>query len=220
MAEYIYLLQEREFINLNEPIYKIGKTKQENLKRFSNYPKGSKLLLQIICNDCSYYEKQLLQKFKSNYELQLDIGYEYFKGNYKKMIKDIYEIINDTIDINDDINDINDTNNTNDINDINDTNDSNYINDSNDTDITNNTNDTNDTDDIIDTYEKLIIYTKIKTITLINKETFTGYLKLDNKWYYFQNNKKFNSYIKSLNNKNIDIIKLSANISEYKNNNI
>jgi len=182
--------------NLNENIYKIGKTKQENLKRFSNYPKGSKLLLQIICNDCSYYEKQLLQKFKSNYELQLDIGYEYFKGNYKKMIKDIYEIVNDT---NDDINHTYDINNTN------------YI---NDTDITNNTN------DIIDTYEKLIIYTKIKTITLINKETFTGYMKLDNKWYYFENNKKFNSYLKSLNNKNIDTIKLLANILEYKNNNI
>ena len=196
MAEYIYLLQEREFINLNKPIYKIGKTKQENLKRFSNYPKGSKLLLQIICNNCSYYEKQLLQKFKSNYELQLDIGYEYFKGNYKKMIKDIYEIVNDT---NDDINHTYDINNTN------------YI---NDTDITNNTN------DIIDTYEKLIIYTKIKTITLINKETFTGYLKLDNKWYYFENNKKFNSYLKSLNNKNINTIKLSTDILEYKNNNI
>jgi hypothetical protein len=196
MAEYIYLLQEREFINLNKPIYKIGKTKQENLKRFSNYPKGSKLLLQIICNNCSYYEKQLLQKFKSNYELQLDIGYEYFKGNYKKMIKDIYEIVNDTND------------------DINHTYDINYTNDTNDT------NDTNNTNDIIDTYEKLIIYTKIKTITLINKETFTGYLKLDNKWYYFQNNKKFNSYLKSLNNNNIDIIKLLANILEYKNNNI
>jgi len=32
MTEYIYLLQTREFIKTNENIYKIGKTKQENLK--------------------------------------------------------------------------------------------------------------------------------------------------------------------------------------------
>ena len=36
-SEYIYLLQEREFIKTNEPIYKIGKTKQECLKRIINY---------------------------------------------------------------------------------------------------------------------------------------------------------------------------------------
>lgn len=33
-TQYIYLLQEREFIKTNENIYKIGKTKQENCKRF------------------------------------------------------------------------------------------------------------------------------------------------------------------------------------------
>ena len=49
MAEYIYLLQEREFINAKKDIYKIGRTKQENLTRFTQYPKGSKLLFQIIC---------------------------------------------------------------------------------------------------------------------------------------------------------------------------
>jgi len=33
MIGYIYLLQEREFIKTKENIYKLGKTKQENLKR-------------------------------------------------------------------------------------------------------------------------------------------------------------------------------------------
>ena len=32
--QYIYLIQEREFIKCKEPIYKIGKTKQECLKEF------------------------------------------------------------------------------------------------------------------------------------------------------------------------------------------
>ena len=43
-TQYIYLLQEREFIKTKEPIYKIGKTKQVNNKRFGQYPKGSVLL--------------------------------------------------------------------------------------------------------------------------------------------------------------------------------
>ena len=52
MHNSIYLLQEREFINSNENIYKIGRTKQANIQRFNQYPKGSKLLLHIVCDDC------------------------------------------------------------------------------------------------------------------------------------------------------------------------
>jgi hypothetical protein len=44
---YVYLLQTREFINSNQSIYKVGRTKKEHLKRFEQYPKGSLLLLQI-----------------------------------------------------------------------------------------------------------------------------------------------------------------------------
>jgi len=91
--EYIYLLQEREFIKTNEPIYKIGKSKQENLKRICNYPNGTKLLFQTICYNCDKLEKELIKIFKEKYELQKNIGLEYFKGNYKEMIKDIYAII-------------------------------------------------------------------------------------------------------------------------------
>ena len=40
--EYIYLLHEREFVNSKQSIYKIGKSKQENLKRLYQYPKGDK----------------------------------------------------------------------------------------------------------------------------------------------------------------------------------
>ncbi len=50
-TEYIYLLHEREFLRLNEQVYKIGKTRKENLSRFNQYPNGSKLLFQYYCND-------------------------------------------------------------------------------------------------------------------------------------------------------------------------
>ncbi len=41
--EYVYMLQEREFIRLNENVYKIGKTMQTNNTRFEQYPVGSQL---------------------------------------------------------------------------------------------------------------------------------------------------------------------------------
>ena len=90
--EYIYLLQEREFIKTNEPIYKIGKTKQERLKRITNYPNGTKLVIQIECNDCDTYEKLLITKFKKEFIHKNDIGNEYFYGDRFKMVNIIYDI--------------------------------------------------------------------------------------------------------------------------------
>ena len=89
VTEYIYLIQEREFIKTNEPIYKIGKTKQENLKRICTYPNGSRLIIQTICSDCDKAETDLIRLFKSKYLLQKDIGNEYFRGDCIAMRKDI-----------------------------------------------------------------------------------------------------------------------------------
>ena len=36
-ANYVYLIQEREFIKTNEKIYKLGKSKQEHNKRANQY---------------------------------------------------------------------------------------------------------------------------------------------------------------------------------------
>lgn len=57
MTGYIYLLQEREFISLNKEIFKIGKTKQENLKRLKQYSKGSELIIQLQCENCDIIAK-------------------------------------------------------------------------------------------------------------------------------------------------------------------
>lgn len=97
MSEYIYLLQEREFINTKQNIYKLGKTKQENLQRFKQYPKGSKLLLQQVCNDCDMLEHKLIRDFKNKYIHRKDIGNEYFEGDHIEMSKDIHnKITNNT----------------------------------------------------------------------------------------------------------------------------
>jgi hypothetical protein len=97
MSNYIYLIQEREFITTNQNIYKLGKTKQENLERFKRYPKGSKLLLHQVCDDCDVLEIELIRDFKNKYKHRRDIGYEYFEGDYKDMIKDIHNKIIYTI---------------------------------------------------------------------------------------------------------------------------
>jgi hypothetical protein len=60
MIGYIYLLQEREFIKTKENIYKLGKSKQENLKRIQNYPNGTKLIIQLECENCDINEKNLI----------------------------------------------------------------------------------------------------------------------------------------------------------------
>ena len=90
IIQYIYLLKEREFIKTGEPIYKAGKSKQLNLGRFSQYPKGSTLYFQLIVPDCDKLERIILHKFKGKYIQRPDIGIEYFQGDVLKMIDDIY----------------------------------------------------------------------------------------------------------------------------------
>jgi hypothetical protein len=95
MSPYIYLLQEREFVNKDEHVYKIGKTTQSNLKRISQYPNGSILKIQYECIDCTKIERELIKLFTKKYKLRKDIGYEYFEGDSFEMSCDISRIIQD-----------------------------------------------------------------------------------------------------------------------------
>jgi hypothetical protein len=92
-SNYIYLLQEREFIKTKENIYKVGKTTKDNLTRFNQYPKGSKLLFQIIVIDCHDMERRILNKFNDSFTIRKDYGNEYFEGNYEDMIDIIFSTI-------------------------------------------------------------------------------------------------------------------------------
>lgn len=94
-TNYIYLLQEREFIKTKENIFKVGMTKKENHTRFKQYPLGSILLFQMVCNDCKSIEMVLIQKFKKTFIQIKDIGREYFKGDHLSMIDIIYSTITD-----------------------------------------------------------------------------------------------------------------------------
>ena len=90
--EAVYLLREREHIMLNNPIYKIGKTKQEGLTRYSNYPKGTDLILHMKVKNCDVIEREIISLFKKKYS-STEFGNESFRGNESSMKKDIIDII-------------------------------------------------------------------------------------------------------------------------------
>lgn len=96
-SQYIYLLQEREFIKTKENVYKVGRTEKENHKRFEQYPKGSVLLFQIMCDNCRTAERNILLLFKSKFVQRKDIGNEYFEGDYKAMMDLIYLTVKNDI---------------------------------------------------------------------------------------------------------------------------
>lgn len=88
----IYLLQEREFKRLKEPVYKIGKTKRLK-SRLKKYPKNSDIILFIKVNNCDKIEEILLKIFNKTYIQRNEYGKEYFEGNLNSMIQLIIKII-------------------------------------------------------------------------------------------------------------------------------
>jgi hypothetical protein len=90
---YIYLIQEREFVNSGENVYKLGRSSQENTKRVAQYSKGSHLLLQVACSESITLEALLIAAFKVKYEQCTDIGTETFRGDSRQMMCDIFAAI-------------------------------------------------------------------------------------------------------------------------------
>ncbi len=89
MAEhhYIYLLQEREFFNNKDNVYKLGKTTQELVKRFAGYPKGTVIILTINVIVSDESETHLLEIFREKFVSRNDYGTEHFQGDLMEMIK-------------------------------------------------------------------------------------------------------------------------------------
>jgi hypothetical protein len=92
--EYIYLVREREHVLLENECYKIGKTKQEGIKRLNNYNSGTELILQLKVNNCDVMEKKIIELFKTKYKLFE--GNETFIGNVELMKEDIWQLCKNT----------------------------------------------------------------------------------------------------------------------------
>jgi hypothetical protein len=80
-SDYIYLIRTREFIQLNQPVYKIGRTRQPNFNRLKQYPKGSEVIDWLSCFNCVITENILIKEFKLHFKHRPDLGNEYFEGN-------------------------------------------------------------------------------------------------------------------------------------------
>lgn len=91
---YVYLLQKEKYVKTGENVYKIGRTKRKNFKRFNNYTKGSELLFQKCCIDCYEMENLIIEKFKKKFIHRSDIGREYFEGDCVSMMKKIEKYTN------------------------------------------------------------------------------------------------------------------------------
>jgi hypothetical protein len=70
----------------------LGKSKQDNTARVRQYPKGSILLFQKICNNCDSNETELIKLFNEKYVKHSEIGNEYFEGNVNEMMRDIFQL--------------------------------------------------------------------------------------------------------------------------------
>ena len=90
---YIYLSQEIDCVDVNESIFKVGKNIQKNHAGLKQQHEQSRLLFQIVCSDCDNCEREIKVLFGNKYKHCDDIGIEYFKGSYKEMINDIFNVV-------------------------------------------------------------------------------------------------------------------------------
>ena len=78
---FAYIIREREFLRMNENVFKVGKC-EDIVKRFKNYPNGSELVKYYKTSDRHAFEKLFLMELKnSNIKHRKDVGSEYFEGD-------------------------------------------------------------------------------------------------------------------------------------------
>jgi len=86
---YIYMIQEREFLQQKNPTFKIGCTVQEpdnQIKRLKAYKKGSRIVLVLAVEKANVrsIESAIKSEFTNRFTKHSD-GTEYFTGPEKEM---------------------------------------------------------------------------------------------------------------------------------------
>lgn len=96
LSGFIYIIQLREHILLNQPIYTIGRT-ADIFTRFDSYPKESKLLFMEAVHNHVDVETELIRKLKADKQIKHKdkIGREFFECGdlkyFKKQVKDLVD---------------------------------------------------------------------------------------------------------------------------------
>lgn len=84
--DFVYLLQEREFVRINEQTYTIGKTSLMLDKWINVCPRGSRLFLFCNVSDCHKVCSNIANVFDHFFERRLDYGEEHiYSGNLETM---------------------------------------------------------------------------------------------------------------------------------------
>ena len=91
--EYVYIIQEREFVKEGRPLYKIGRTSQKPYQRFSSYPKGSIEFMCMSVSNSKIAEGVIKKLFMSKFKQDRTIGVEYFEGDVEEMKKEFISLI-------------------------------------------------------------------------------------------------------------------------------
>ena len=214
--EGIYLIHTREFITTDIPIYKIGRSYNiEN--RTNQYPRGSKVLCMIMCENSLACENYLINLFKTKFIQKTYYGREYFEGDKNLMIREIFNYIDNIYNINN--LDVTNINNNLDVTDI--------VNNSNtNTNIINNTNviniiDNLDVTDIVDIYNSNITINinsfGCENIAHIDLNKFKSLFDNDNLLYNLSNLLYKNRSNINFTKDNINIVTYLDNDMEIKN---
>ena len=84
---FIYLIRIRASVNIDEPVYKLGKTSNNFSVRMNGYDKGYEtiVVLPISISKLDTLEILLLNKLEQKFRKRTDYGNEYFEGNYLEM---------------------------------------------------------------------------------------------------------------------------------------
>ena len=91
-SEGIYLVHTRELLTLNEEIFKIGRSYNLD-NRVRQYPKKTKIICMVNCDNSVLCEKELMKIFKNKFIQKLDYGTEYFEGDKTLMLIEILNFI-------------------------------------------------------------------------------------------------------------------------------
>lgn len=89
---YIYLIREREFLNAEKHIYKVGRTAAYDVRsRLKNYPAESEVIFFMKVENDKSVERAILRSFDERFSRCERIGREYYEGDRYHMIRTIME---------------------------------------------------------------------------------------------------------------------------------
>lgn len=92
MAGHLYIIKEREFCRLNEPIFKVGRSACV-FNRFMDYPNCSIVCFVVCVKDEVSCETEVLRTMQKRFVHHVEYGNEYYEGNLPDIIDCVMEVV-------------------------------------------------------------------------------------------------------------------------------